>query len=333
MRYCPSPVLIARGHPLLPEPAERRVFCCAGPLNRTGDSPILAGRPTVQRTKGSLITGVKYPKLLTFDISQIQYVILGLLASGPKSVAKLRELLADDFEWQTKQMEFINPILRRWEDEGLLYTEEFDEGNRLVRLTAAGFRKWSEAFDFFAQLDRKWSSVRSSRRPEDFSDNIKPKERTPIIQRPPTAEESEAILKHARPDFAPIYRFSIASNVRVFDLANAQMENIDWTAGVLTLEPKSVSGRKIKNRRIALTDDLRQMLRRAVGTRTTGLIFPPKTGDQWREPRLTRMFREARTAAGLSDEIVMAGRGGSVAKKIEKGVNRVTFDRPLPIER
>lgn len=269
-----------------------------------------------------LIIGVKYPKLLTFEISHIQYVLLGLLASGPKSVARLRELLSGEFDWQTKQIEFINAILRRWQDEGLLFTEEFDDGDgRMVRLTVAGFQKWSEAFDFFSQLDKLWADVRAAKTADDFID-IKPRERIPVFQRPPTAEESEAIMKHARSDFVLLYRFSLESNVRVFDLANAKVQNINWAAGTLTLEPKSVSGRKIKNREIVLNDRMRAILREAVGERTDGLIFPPNTGKVWREPRLTRNFREARTAAGLPDEIVMAGRGGSIAKKIEEELEK-----------
>jgi hypothetical protein len=149
----------------------------------------------------------------------------------------------------------------------------------------------------------------------------------PKKERAASDEEFATLLNSSHESLARLLRFSRVTRVRPYDLLNARIEAFDARKSRLLLEERSVTGRRILAREVALKEDARQILSDAIGDRDRGLIFLTATGRPWALGRLSTTFVQARKRAGLSPEIVLSGRGGNVSKRVgEMSANHKIVD-------
>jgi integrase len=150
--------------------------------------------------------------------------------------------------------------------------------------------------------------------------------------RPPTADELCALFEAARDDqdFATYLRLAAVTGLRRSELCGLRWENIDLEQRLLRIDSRVVMGTGGKSlesggktrasvRRVPLGDDSVTLLRLYQGMRcdlcreTIGVDLPsnsfvfsryPDGREPWWPTSVNRKFREVRTRAGVSDEVL-----------------------------
>lgn len=122
-------------------------------------------------------------------------------------------------------------------------------------------------------------------------------------ERLPTDEETERILREAKPDFAVIYRALRQCGARPGELAAATMDDI--LGGEIVLKKHKTSRKSGRARRIWIGEKLQALIDQATSGRTTGPIFVDQRGRSWTVQRLSRRFRTIRNRLELSRELVL----------------------------
>ncbi|MEX0715906.1 MAG: hypothetical protein WD066_04935 [Planctomycetaceae bacterium] len=123
------------------------------------------------------------------------------------------------------------------------------------------------------------------------------------------------IIEQLGHEARPLFEAALATGRSPLEIAAAEIEGIDADGGALILPAASVSGRAIRKRELLLDAELDRIVRTASGERTAGRIFLNSRGEPWSAERLSQVFRSARMKAGISADVVMAGRGGGRASE------------------
>jgi len=259
-----------------------------------------------------------YPTLPASEMTSIQFTVCSLLVEEPKSFGIIRQLLKK-MGWKSERPNGTSTLLRRLQRAGLVVSEPFNNGDRLYRLTQLGLNRLKAANTFNTAAARQWGGAIDKAVSDRF-----PAERAPIRdpkkERAATDEEFAKIVGASSEAFSRILRFSRLVGLRVYDVANAQIDGLSTKKKLLQLEEKSLTGRPIRDRFVPLSDEASQFVQDAIGSRKEGFIFLNAAGKPWGTGVLSRNFQLARERAGLSPELVMSGRGGNVFKRAERVV-------------
>jgi integrase len=124
-------------------------------------------------------------------------------------------------------------------------------------------------------------------------------------ERIPTAEEIAALLKRASPAFRLIYTGLSQSGARPGELCRAQISNVDWTKGAITLPQHKTARKTGKPRVIPIGKNVGNTLQKAIDQRQAGPIFRSPTGRVWTIENLSGTHRRLRNAAGLPKDLVL----------------------------
>jgi integrase len=124
-------------------------------------------------------------------------------------------------------------------------------------------------------------------------------------ERIPTAEEIAALLKVASPAFRLIYTGLSQSGARPGELCRAQISNVDWTKGTITLPQHKTDRKTGKPRVIPIGKNFGNTLEKAIDHRQAGPIFRSPKGRDWTIENLSGTHRRLRDAAGLPKDLVL----------------------------
>lgn len=127
-------------------------------------------------------------------------------------------------------------------------------------------------------------------------------------ERIPTDNEQAAILRLARkhcPAFGRIYRCLRYTGARPGELANAQIGEYDPSIQRITLKKHKTARKVGVDRKIGVGPRMQGIVKRSIGSRTTGHIFLNDRGRRWTAETLSHMFRKLREMAGLTSELVL----------------------------
>jgi integrase len=259
-----------------------------------------------------------YPKLPPMEMSFIQFAVCAILADGAKSTGKIRDILLDQMGWDAGPAGAFS-ILRNFEAAGVVHAIPFDDSkNRVFQLTQIGLQRIRDAVAFYRTASERWGKQIEALSPDLLPSAGRQIPRETVKQRLPTHGEFARIKAAASPQLASILRFSEVVGCRTYDFVNARIEGFDAKKSELTIEPKSMTGRAITDRVIEISPSAQEILEEIIGSRKSGLIFTTQTGRPWRASELSRSFLKARSAAGVLPEVVLAGRGGWVARELER---------------
>jgi DNA-binding PadR family transcriptional regulator len=254
----------------------------------------------------------QYPVLPGLGMSSRQFAVCAILVGGPKSFGRIRDDLKK-MGWKT-QPNGASVLLRRAERAGLVVSERFDKESKLFRLTKRGLRELKAVNSFNSAVNRLWGNQIEKAIFDQF-----PAERgtskAPTKERAATEEEFARIVGAASIQFSRVLRFARILGLRVYDVANARIEAFNSKKSELQLEEKSLTNRPIREQVVRLDEKAKQILRDAIESRRSGLIFLNVAGKAWTTGVLSRNFMLARKRAGLPVEVVMSGRGGNVFKR------------------
>ena len=120
-----------------------------------------------------------------------------------------------------------------------------------------------------------------------------------------TAEEIAVLLKRASPAFRLIYTGLSQCGARPGELCRAQISDVDWQKGRITLAEHKTARKTGKPRVIPIGKNFGQTLRKAIGDRQSGPIFRSPTGEQWSVGNLSSTHRRLRDDAGLPRDLVL----------------------------
>jgi len=124
-------------------------------------------------------------------------------------------------------------------------------------------------------------------------------------ERIPTAEEIAVLLKGASPAFRLIYTGLSQSGARPGELCRAQISNVDWTKGTITLPQHKTARKTGKPRVIPIGKNFGNTLQKAINRRQIGPIFRSPKGRAWTIENLSGTHRRLRDAAGLPKDLVL----------------------------
>jgi integrase len=121
----------------------------------------------------------------------------------------------------------------------------------------------------------------------------------------PTADEIAALLRLANPDFRLIYTALLQCGARPGELCRAQISDVDWPKGRITLSEHKTARKTGRPRIIPIGKNFGQTLQKAIGDRQSGPIFLSPTGVGWAVGNLSSTHRRLRDAAGLPRDLVL----------------------------
>lgn len=245
------------------------------------------------------------------ELVSVQAAILALLAEEPKSFSKLREKLKE-IGWNAETRQAMYGHMTRLEDDGLIISEPFDDGNRLLRLTKKGCITAIDYRDFHAALFERIDEVS----PDDFPDIRSKPRNPPKKQRHPTAEEVAMLLDESDQEFGRLLEFSHVYGRKVSDLIGARIEDYCEERQELTLPEQTENGRAIDERLVKVASYRgREIIQQAVADRQEGEIFLTKQGQPWTINKFGATFRRLRRKCGLPSNVVSSGRGSGLQSK------------------
>src|SRR5450631_772764 len=100
-------------------------------------------------------------------------------------------------------------------------------------------------------------------------------------ERIPTSKEIAALLKRASPAFRLIYTGLSQSGARPGELCRAQISNVDWTKGTITLPQHKTARKTGRPRVIPIGKNFGNTLKKAIDHRQAGPIFRSPKGRDW----------------------------------------------------
>ena len=253
-----------------------------------------------------------------FDIDGIQPTRLAILSSlarrpslGATEIKKRLELLG----WRRQEGSHL-PILQKLLTDGLVAGTEGGDA-RLYTLTAAGWEKLQDWLDSADAINSLFGDLLHAPTPRLAAPTHANKEA--MTQRLPTAEEMERIIGLCKPHVARILRAHQITGRSPAHLAEIKIDAIDWKESVARLPAFTREKRPIKNRTVQISPELVPVLIEAIDGRESGWVFVTRSSQRWIRDRISRAFRQARKAAGLPEEVLIMGRGGSLNAAGEQG--------------
>jgi integrase len=124
-------------------------------------------------------------------------------------------------------------------------------------------------------------------------------------ERIPSAHEIAVLLKGASPEFRLIYTGLLQCGARPGELCRAQISDVDWDKGRITLAEHKTARKTGKPRVIPIGKNFGQTLWKAIGDRQSGAIFLSPTGEAWSVGNLSSTHRRLRDDAGLARDLVL----------------------------
>jgi integrase len=124
-------------------------------------------------------------------------------------------------------------------------------------------------------------------------------------ERIPTAEEIGTLLKGASPEFRLIYTGLLQCGARPGELCRAQISDVDWAKGRITLAEHKTARKTGKPRVIPIGKNFGRTLHEAIDHRQAGPIFRTPRGSAWTVGNLSGTHRRLRNAAGLPKDLVL----------------------------
>lgn len=122
----------------------------------------------------------------------------------------------------------------------------------------------------------------------------------------PTREQTQALLEHLAPEFRPLFRALRLTGARPGELCAAEIADWDQAAGMIVRQRHKTARKTGRPRIIPVGHpSLVEILRAAIGERTSGPIFLRPSGKAWTVTAASRMYRLARRAAGLPESLVL----------------------------
>ena len=95
------------------------------------------------------------------------------------------------------------------------------------------------------------------------------------------------------------------SDARPGELCRAQISDVDWDKGRITLAEHKTARKTGKPRVIPIGKNFGQTLQRAIDHRQTGPVFLSPKGEPWSVGNLSTTHRRLRDAAGLPRDLVL----------------------------
>ncbi len=122
----------------------------------------------------------------------------------------------------------------------------------------------------------------------------------------PEPEETRALFELVSDDFKQAYRAMRLTGCRPGELAGMRIENFDQRQMLIIL-PKHKTYKKTGRPRVIAVahPTLVELIRDAIGQRTTGHIFLRASGLPWTVEALSARYRAARKSAGLQKGLVL----------------------------
>jgi integrase len=111
-------------------------------------------------------------------------------------------------------------------------------------------------------------------------------------ERIPTADEIATLLRPTKPEFRLIYTGLSQCGARPGELCRAQVSDVDWEKGRITLAEHKTARKTGRPRVIPIGENFGQTLQKAIDHRQTGPVFRSPTGAAW-----TVGISQARTGA------------------------------------
>jgi integrase len=124
-------------------------------------------------------------------------------------------------------------------------------------------------------------------------------------ERIPTADEIATLLRRAKPAFRLIYTGLSQCGARPGELCRAQIADVDWQKGRITLAEHKTARKTGKPRVIPIGKNFGQTLQKAIDHRQSGPVFRSPTGAAWTVGNLSSTHRRLRNAAGLPHDLVL----------------------------
>jgi integrase len=122
----------------------------------------------------------------------------------------------------------------------------------------------------------------------------------------PEADETRALLEHVPDDFRIALRVLRLTGCRPGELCSMRIEDFDQRQMLIILTKHKTAKKTGRPRIIAVAHEaLIDLVRDAIGDRTTGEIFLRASGKPWTVEALSAKYRAARKAAGLQSGLVL----------------------------
>jgi integrase len=133
--------------------------------------------------------------------------------------------------------------------------------------------------------------------------------RTPLLAaelvNSPDRREVTALIKGAAPEFRLIYTGLLQCGTRPGELCRAQISDVDWEKGRITLSEHKTARKTGKPRVIPIGKSFGQTLQKAIDHRQSGPVFRSPSGAAWAVGNLSSTHRRLRNAAGLPHDLVL----------------------------
>ena len=183
-------------------------------------------------------------------------------------------------------------------------TEKAPDTRRNIAVAFEAFQSWAVRFDLLEAP--KLTGIE------------KPRGR--LRERLPTPEEVQAILDHASPEFALIFRALRQCGARPSELAAATVADLDREPGLIVLEEHKTARKTGVARKIPVGEKLRSLIEESLRARNvesgesrvegedkptlhsplpTLHLFTAPSGKPWTSANLSRTFARCRSRAGL----------------------------------
>ena len=88
------------------------------------------------------------------SLSDVQFVLLGLLMEGEKTGTELREVLRKEYDWNTKSSSFYT-YYNRLHNDSLCSAKSTKTGKKF-RITAKGKKIFQQKLKFMQECVKKW---------------------------------------------------------------------------------------------------------------------------------------------------------------------------------
>jgi Phage integrase family len=223
----------------------------------------------------------------------------------------------------------MHSAMRQMAAQGIVRDCGVMAGERMFQLTKLGYQLFRETYDFREKsVDYlKWAVEREYPL-NRFADGPSAREEAQRrVERNADPEEYKKIMANATPAFRLLYDFFMETRLRMTDCLHTPVSGFDGANKVLRLPEKTLSGRRIKDRNVHLSDLAVEMVRTAIGDREEGMIFLTETGKPWNQTYASAVFRKLREDAGIEDDVVMKaqgrkGRTGPILKGAKRRAER-----------
>lgn len=252
------------------------------------------------------------PRLPEYDVSDVQFLTLGILLHGGKFERDIVSSLKGDFGWNAKSgYTAYYSLLKRFRQLGLIRSHKLGS-ERAYQLTKRGFERWKAALDYYRQAVAYWDAKASDPKLFRYTEDVEtpPQVGPEYHERLPREDELAKLREKASPAFRRILDFALEAKVRLSTAANIEIGNCNFPEKVLEVQVYNTRGEPTKRTRVRLTDRAIEILKEAIGSETSGLVFRSPRGRPWTMQYLSHTLTKLKKRCGIPHDVVISGRGG-----------------------